>query len=753
MAKNVVAELGFIDVVIYEYDKKTKLLSQVAAHGNKSPAEYTILSPIEVPLNRGVVGRVATLKTPLIIPDTRLFDDYIVDDKVRLSELAVPLLVDDEVIGVIDSEHDELNFFTDAHLNTLTAIASIAALKVSQKMTVGTLRKAVEKLKRSAKVQDSLFEIAELIFKTDTIDEFYSGVHACIKNLTLAENLYIAQVSDSGCALDFPYYQDEFEEGYPHGLIPIDPSYPSITSYVLSENKPCLLYRDDVVAMIDAKKFSIEGEVPAAWLGVPFGTEASRGIVVIQSYSESLLFDENDKIILSFVAKHIHNALERKNATLRMQFLALHDPLTELPNRELFQNRVQRAMVACDNNRRSDLAILLIDLDRFKQINDTYGHHTGDHLLLEVAKILSECVRETDTVSRLGGDEFAIMLEDSRCISAAEKVAEKIIMAFKTSLTVDSVELTITVSIGIAEYKVGSDNQDQLFFQADNAMYQAKLRGRNQYVISFSNETSTQLSIAKLSREFSAALINKDFFLEYQPIIDFSTGRMYAVEALVRWRHETLGDISPANFIPELERSGQIVRLDQYVIEQTLDKLHTWSAWLPWGFKVNVNISTAGLSSKKLMANLELRYSESPSLFDYLCFEITEESLAVNVSVIQKTMTRLRQMGVALALDDFGTGYSSLSYLHQFDFDILKIDKSFTHNMDHGSDKGVIIEAIVGMAKSLNKWTVAEGIETAEQYKDLQGLGCDGGQGYYMARPQSENDIRQLVQSNERLPT
>ncbi len=746
LARNVVAKLGFVDVVIYQLDEPAQLLRQVAAYGNKSASDDEVADPISIPVGAGVVGRVAADKVALRIDDTRQYEGYIVDDETRLSELAVPLLVDGKLIGVIDSEHPEPHFFTDAHINTLTAIASIASVKISQKMMVDALQGSIEKLERSSKVQNVLFEIAELVFNADTLEEFYSGVHRCIATLTFAENFYITLRSEDEQSLEFPYYVDEYEGCVPDGLMPIDQDEPTITSYVMRENKPSLFYRDEIVRLIEKNILFIQGKLPEAWLGVPFGDRENRGIVVVQSYTESFLFDDEDKQLLAFVAHHISSALERKNSAIRMKFLALHDPLTNLPNRELFNDRVHQAMLSCENERRTHLAIMFVDLDRFKQINDTYGHVVGDKLLIEVSSIILGCIRITDTLSRLGGDEFAILLEDSAGLAPAEAVAKKIISAFDRSISIGSVELTASVSIGIAEYVIGSENKDALFSQADNAMYQAKLRGRNQYVVSAGNSDSRQLTIAKLFHDFPQALSEGEFYFEYQPLVHLTTGKLYAVEALVRWRHKTLGEIPPMLFIPELERSGQIVLLDQHVIGLALEVVSGWSEWIPKSFKINVNVSTAGISSQKLVSQLETRFTQRSSPVEKLCLEITEESLAANIGVVQKNMSRLREMGVCLALDDFGTGYSSLSYLHQFHFDVLKIDKSFIERLGQGKDNGVIIESIVNMARSLGMSTVAEGVETAEQYKSLIQLGCLDGQGYYMARPQSESGIKSLIE-------
>ncbi|MCJ8274516.1 MAG: diguanylate cyclase, partial [Psychrosphaera sp.] len=385
LAQEVVAKLGFEDVVIYLMDEARQVLCQKAAFGDKSPVGEDIIDPIEIEPGAGVVGNAAKSKQPLLIMDTRLYPGYVVDDQSRLSELAVPMIVNDRVIGVIDSEHSQLGFFTEQQQQTLVVIASITATKIVETQAVIKLQHTVEQLEYASKIQDTLFEIAELIFQTECIEEFYKRLHACIGRLTFTDNFYVALASEDGKFLSFPYFVDEVDGVADYESVPIDQGVPGMTEYVLLTNKPLLVYESDIKKMGDKGIISVRGSLPKAWLGVPFSSDELKGVVVVQSYYDRFVFKEKDKQLLVFVAKHIRNAIERMKAKSELKFLALHDPLTKLPNRLLFADRIEHAIDNACSNGQSGIAVLFLDLDRFKQVNDTYGHHVGDKLLIEVS--------------------------------------------------------------------------------------------------------------------------------------------------------------------------------------------------------------------------------------------------------------------------------------------------------------------------------------------------------------------------------
>lgn len=752
LAQNIVQKLGFEDAVIYTLDPGGDTLSRMAGfekkerinndQKNATKIRNTLSNAIVIPFNKGVIGKVAATKKPILVNDIREFESYIVDDENTLSELAVPILFNDQLLGVIDSEHASVNFYTEYHLRTLTALATITAMKISQMNKVDVLEDIIENLEYANKIQDALFEIAEIIFNTTSIDEFYQHLHQCIGRLTLAKNFFVALLKDDGKRIDFPYAIDELDPNLAFISLEIDPELLSITGYALAKEQPFLLYEQDIQKMIDEKKIYIRGSIPKAWLGVPFGSGLNKGIVVVQSYSSEFLFQEKDKQLLMFVAKHINNAIERMEAKQKLQFLALHDPLTDLPNRSLFKDRIQHAFLHCQNNRSNNIAILFVDVDRFKQVNDTYGHHVGDKLLIAIVKSINLVLRQTDTLARLGGDEFAILLDSNIDHDTICRITESIISAVSHPFNIEGLNIFSSVSIGISTYHDTSDSAEKLLIDADHAMYQAKLQGRNQYVFFEALEEQNKSTNVKLEYDFDNAIKNQEFIGSYQPLIDFYTGDVIGAEVLVRWQHPKLGLLFPDVFIPILEKSGQIVQLDLYMLKLAVSNLNMWVDWLPQKFKLSVNVSTSGFASQDFICYMQEQHLKSAIIIKQLCVEITEESLILNVDAVKRHLDILKTINVPVALDDFGTGYSSLSYLHQFSLDYLKIDKSFVDDLNEDSNKVLILDAVVKLAKTLKIKTTAEGIETAEQYQKLKEIGCDLGQGYHIAKPLFDSEFK-----------
>jgi diguanylate cyclase (GGDEF)-like protein len=763
LAQNIVEKLGFDDAVIYTLDAGGETLSRMSGFEKKTSFNRDKSSNIEIkntssnsmviPFNEGVIGKVAATKQPILVKDTREFDGYIVDDETTLSELAVPILFKEQLLGVIDSEHARVDFYTEYHLRTLTALASLTAMKISQIIKVDGLEEVIENLEYANKIQDALFEIAELTFNTSTMGHFYRSLHQCIGRITFAKNFFVALLKNDGKTIEFPYAADELDQDIVDDLdqgkifnkVAINPQNLSITGYTLSKNKPFLLYEKDIQSMLDHKELYILGSIPKAWLGVPFGHGDNKGIVVVQSYNTDFLFQEKDKQLLSFVAKHIHNAIERMAAKQKLQFLALHDSLTDLPNRSLFKDRIQHSFLHCQNNRQDNLAILFIDVDRFKQVNDTYGHHVGDKLLTAIAKSITTTLRNTDTLARLGGDEFAILLDGKIDYETICRITESIIEATSRAFNIDGLNISSSVSIGIATYSDASESAEQLLIDADHAMYQAKLKGRNQYAFFEALEEQNKSTNVKVEYDLDHAIKNLEFIGNYQPLIDFDTGEVIGAEVLVRWQHPKLGLLFPDLFIPILENSGQIVQLDLYMLKLAVNNLKLWTDWLPEKFKLNVNVSTSGFASQDFIDYMQTQHLECAEITERLCIEITEESLILNVDAVNKNLDILKRLNIPVALDDFGTGFSSLSYLHQFSLDYLKIDKSFVDDINEVNSKVLILDAVVNLAKALKIKTTAEGIETAEQYQKLKEIGCDLGQGYYIAKPLLDTDFKRFL--------
>jgi diguanylate cyclase (GGDEF)-like protein/PAS domain S-box-containing protein len=426
---------------------------------------------------------------------------------------------------------------------------------------------------------------------------------------------------------------------------------------------------------------------------------------------------------------------DRKSAEARISYLATRDPLTELPNRVLFNDRLEQGIVAARRTGQS-LALLFIDLDRFKNINDSLGHQVGDLLLREVADRMQGCIRKGDTLSRLGGDEFVVTLEGLQQAEDAAQVAAKIIKTLSRPCEIAGHTLNTSCSIGISIYPLDADDDRALMKNADTAMYHAKERGRNNYQF-FSPEMNVRaVERHTLETALRAALDRQEFALYYQPLVDMRSGKIVGVEALLRWQHPQRGVLSPATFMAVAEESGLIEPIGQWVLRTACQRA---KAWLDSGYpalKVAVNISARELIRPREFARGISRILSSTGL-DPGCLELemTESLLIQNAEENIAVLRKLGDEGVRIAVDDFGKGYSSLSYLRQLPIDALKIDRSFVRDIERDSEDVAIIRAIVAMAHSLGLQVTAEGVETRGQLDALARLGCDEYQGYLFSRP------------------
>lgn len=435
------------------------------------------------------------------------------------------------------------------------------------------------------------------------------------------------------------------------------------------------------------------------------------------------------------------NVTERKIAEDRVEFLATRDPLTGLPNRMLLNDRLEQG-VANAARKKSRLAFMFIDLDRFKTINDSLGHDVGDELLKRVAARLSACVRATDTVARLGGDEFAVILEnlptgnDEEDQEGAQNVADKMIASLAAPIMINGQHLTTSCSIGIGIYPSDGHDPQTLMKHADVAMYDAKAKGRNNYQF-FSHEMNSRaqerLSIENFLR---TALRRNELLLYYQPRVSFLTGHVTGMEALIRWQHPRRGLIEPDKFIGVAEDSGLIVPIGEWVFENSFKQIAEWREKTGRDLQLAVNLSVGQMfDGDRLIRAIDIAAKAANLDPTVVELELTESMLLKNITETAELLTRLGKMGVGLAIDDFGTGYSSLSYLKQLPVDTIKVDSSFVQDIGADPNDEAIIRAIIAMTHSLKLNVVAEGVETEDQYRVLRDLECDEYQGYFFSRP------------------
>jgi diguanylate cyclase (GGDEF)-like protein len=437
---------------------------------------------------------------------------------------------------------------------------------------------------------------------------------------------------------------------------------------------------------------------------------------------------------------------ERRLADQRVMHMAHHDALTALPNRALLTDRVEQA-IAHATRSGNKVALLFLDLDRFKNVNDSLGHGVGDDLLQAVALRLKGCLRAEDTAARLGGDEFIIALPDVGDAAEPARVAARILAELARPFEVSGHQLPAEASIGISMYPGDGDCAQTLLRNADTAMYHAKESGRGNYQF-FSQQMNERVN-RRLSTEtrMRRALEQEEFVLHYQPLIDLGTGRVTGAEALLRWPQPDHHIVSPADFIPVAEETGLIVPLGEWVLRQACAQARAWQAQAP-GLRIAVNLSPRQFRQKDLVTTVAQVLRDTGLAPHLLELELTEGMLMHHADDTVHTLARLGEMGVHLAIDDFGTGYSSLSYLKRFPIDTLKIDRSFVKDLHDGHDDAAIVKAIVAMARGLGLGVVAEGVETEAQARYLRSLACDMAQGFHFGRPMPAADFTRKLRGN-----
>ena len=440
---------------------------------------------------------------------------------------------------------------------------------------------------------------------------------------------------------------------------------------------------------------------------------------------------------------------ERKRIEERLRHDAFHDVLTGLPNRALFMARLGRAIEHVKRRSGAVFALLFVDLDYFKTLNDTLGHLVGDQLLVAIARRLESCLRIGDTVARFGGDEFTILLEDIKDVQDAIRVAERLQQELQLPFYLSGHEISTTASIGIALSCTDYSQPEEILRDADLALYQAKAMGRTRYEIFDASMHRGTLAHMQLEHDLRRAIAKTqdqaisgeteapEFWLQYQPIVSLKTNRIMGFEALIRWNHPERGLISPADFIPLAEETGLIVPIGQWVLRQACHQLSVWHQLIssPCPLIVSVNLSSRQFVQPDLVDQISQILQETNLNPRYLKLEITESVVMENAEVATTMLQQLKSLGIQLAIDDFGTGYSSLSYLHRFPIDTLKIDRSFINRIDIDGENLELVRTIVTLAWNLGMDIIAEGVETAKQLAQLKALKCEYAQGYFFARP------------------
>ena len=468
----------------------------------------------------------------------------------------------------------------------------------------------------------------------------------------------------------------------------------------------------------------------------------NREIKWIEVFGNPVFNDNGDVVKLNGVAYDIS---KRKIMEEKLQHIAYHDKLTGLANRTMLIQSLQEALVRC-NRKKQELAIMFIDLDRFKFINDTLGHDTGDELLRQVSHRLNASVRKGDIVARQGGDEFIIVIEDTDQIEVKE-IAERILNKFTTPFILKGEELFTSPSIGISFYPIDGQDTNALIKNADTAMYLAKKRGKNNYQFYIHEDQHILERKIQLERGLKTAIMNNEFALNYQPKVNLKTGNIYGVEALLRWKHPKLGLVPPVEFIPIAEETGMIIPIGKWVLNEACKQNKKWQSDGIW-VDMAVNASSLQFEDKRFAELVKAALVGNELSPEYLSLEITE-SVMQNIKQSSATIHELKRIGVKVAIDDFGTGYSSLSVLNNIRIDSVKIDKSFVNEIMSNSNTASLIKTMIEMGGNLKFDIIAEGIENESQAEFLIQNGCLFGQGYFYSPPLKNGEIEMLLKNEK----
>lgn len=640
-----------------------------------------------------------------------------------------------------------------------------------------TLASEVKVRRKSEKIQKALFKITDLVSTARSLNDLFAGVHQTIAELMYAKNAYIATLSEDKKQLEFPYFVDQHDDR--PGTIKLTLKGPQVeqglTARTLISGKSLLHSSSDSSAQQQI------GPGAVSWLGVPLKDKNDTfGVIVIQSYDLTHVYNQQHLLLLETIAHQVSTAILRKKDAdalikahehlerrvrertsvlektianrrkieKRLEHESLHDSLTQLPNRRYLSEELNIVLKGKVTKQSYDVALLFLDLDRFKIINDSLGHHIGDLFLIEVAKILKKCMREEDKVVRLGGDEFCILMYDVCSVKIVVTLAERVLNKLRQPVMVEQHSLITSASIGVRLAKIGEDNSDRVIGDADSAMYQAKHGGKDRYCLFDANIKKIITQRLKIEQDLRIAIGTEQITLYYQPVIDLFSHRVVGLEALIRWKHPQLGFISPAEFIPIAEETGLIQELGESVVSMACATLGEFSKILELKeLYININISAMQILTRTLddFIRKEIaKYDIDPT---NLNAEITESLLVEDFNAAILFVRELKSIGMKVLLDDFGTGYSSLSYLHQFPFDTIKLDQSFIQSTDENDKLVGMIESIGFLVASLGMDIIVEGIETESQLELAQNLNCRYGQGYLFAKPMPKSEVLAFIKT------
>jgi diguanylate cyclase (GGDEF)-like protein/PAS domain S-box-containing protein len=675
------------------------------------------------------------------------------------SLLMLPLTASDRIIGLIELDNEEERLFTQDEIRFCQGLADQAANAIDRARLYQEVQKRLDQ-------QTALREVGAVLSSTLEIKAL---LHLIVEQMGKAINATSAYLSSFNEETKTSKVMAEYysPEASPlERVSDLDDEYNHSDDFlrtleVVRGGKPDTYHVDDP-DLIETTRRHLEQYGGKSVLEIPLRMRGQfTAIAELWESGYRRDFTPDDIAICEAIAQQAAVALEharlyeqaQKEIRLRRQMEkqlrhdAFHDALTRLPNRALFMDRLERAILRNKRNPGYRFAVLFLDLDRFKVINDSLGHQIGDSMLVEVSRRLEESMRDVDTVARLGGDEFVVLVEDIKSSQDAERFANRIQERLIVPLNLNGHEVISTASIGIVVNGTSYTQPDEYLRDADTAMYHAKAMGKARYEVFSSTLRKHAITRLTMEADLRRAVEKQEFRIHYQPITSLKTGKVNGMEALVRWQHPTLGLILPARFIDIAEETGLIVQIGEWVLKEACQQVREWQMNYPSDppWSLSVNISSKQLSYTGFVKQVGEIMQETGLERGSLSLEITESVIVENTASVAFVLNQLKDLGVSVQMDDFGTGYSSLSYLRNFPMDVIKIDRSFIDKMDIEANKPGLVRSIISMAQELGMRVIGEGIETEGQLTMLTGLGCDYGQGFHISVPLDGQAIGELL--------
>ncbi len=742
-------------------DRDAELLRVVACYGPNADTvrAFKFSTSDHVPEGRGLTGTAFRTRQPCVS------NDVLSDDRIKpwqtdahrngiRSSAALPLFNGDRVEGVFLFNSPERGTFTPEFVELLQRLQANVAFALDNFDRAEERSRAEAQKERLTRMFAALSATNEAIVRAKSRTELFELVCQAASTGGKFTSTTIALARPDSDQLKIVAAAGPSAETTRNVRLSVDADRPEgrgMSGTAFRTGQPCVSndYVND--SRVSAFHAVLQGEGARSGAAFPLITHGEPVGVMIYMSTEQDTFTGGFIELLqrlagnvSFAMENFDRADEKNRADERIEYLASHDSLTDLPNRETFNGLLREAIdVAQRHDHR--FAVLFIDLDRFKVINDSLGHEAGDLLLLEIANRLRAALRASDVVARLGGDEFVVILDQCGEIDDVQRIATGLLTTLAEPMELAGHECHTTASIGIAMYPANGSDAQTLTKNADMAMYLAKEDGKNGYRF-FSKEVKTQ-SIERLSLESALrrALEREQFSLNYQPKVDIETGQITGVEALLRWTHPDLGNVSPAQFIPLAEETGLIVPIGRWVLNEACAQAMAWQRRGLLPVSMAVNLSPRQFADEHLLQDVDEALAASGMSPVLLQLEVTESMMMRNVGRALKVLDAIQSRGIRLAIDDFGTGYSSMSLMKHFPIDTIKIDRSFVRDLPQDSEDQAIAQAIISMGKALGMTVVAEGVENAEQEAFLRTHGCDEMQGFLISRPLPAPQMAELL--------